>query len=365
MRKNFVCLILVCFSLISWKWQDFSIKRKDSPMFRIETAWVVDTVKQGGLRPDLVNNSPPLIHEQLVVQGNAVDGVKAYNKKTGKLVWDFNIPSGVASPLVLHQGNIYFGGADGFFYSLQFKSGLLNWKYFNSAENSSAPLISNNSIYWLAGNQKVYALDLKGALLWIYSDSSLIGDFSVRGASRPAVYKNDLYVGFPSGSLIVLNRKTGQFKWRRVFSQPIIEDLNISKKCLFTPVFNSHLFCLNPLNGKTLWKLAGGSSVRQAGPSDIYQFSKGQLYAFKNKKLLWKKQLETVYPFSPVFIKNYLIYGSSSKGDIIVLQSENGKPVGKHHFGKGLAGAIAVQGSELYFLSVSAYLHKLSLKSLL
>ena len=252
MRKGFLFFV-ICFSLISWKWQDFSIKREDSPELRVEVAWVVDTVRQGGLRPDLVNNSPPLIQEELAVQGNAIDGVKAYNKQTGKLVWDFNIPSGVVSPLVLHKGNIYFGGADGFFYSLQFKSGLLNWKYFNAVENSGAPLIYDNSIYWLASNQKVYALDLKGSLLWIYSDSSLSGDFSVRGAGRPAVYKNNLYVGLQNGSLIVLNKKTGQLKWKRSFSQPIIEDLKINKKCLLVPVFNSHLFCLNLFNGKTLW----------------------------------------------------------------------------------------------------------------
>ncbi|MCZ0932424.1 MAG: PQQ-like beta-propeller repeat protein [Oligoflexia bacterium] len=297
MRKSFLFFV-ICFSLISWKWKDFSIKMEDSPELRVETAWVVDTVRQGGLRPDLVNNSPPLIQEELAVQGNTIDGVKAYNKQTGKLVWDFNIPSGVVSPLIFHKGNIYFGGADGFFYSLQFKSGLLNWKYFNAVENSGAPLIYDNSIYWLASNQKVYALDLKGSLLWIYSDSSLSGDFSVRrGAGRPAVYKNNLYVGLQNGSLIVLNRKTGQFKWKRSFSQPIIEDLKINKKCLLVPIFNSHLFCLSPFNGKTVYQLAGGSSVRQGGNRIFISFLKARFKLLKIESFYGKNSLRQLILF--------------------------------------------------------------------
>ena len=363
MRETFLLLFSICFFFISWEWKDFSIKLDSPPKFRIETDWVVDTVKKGGLRLNLANNSPPLIHGEFVVQGNAIDGVKAYNKKTGKIIWDFNIPFGVISPLVLHKENIYFGGADGFFYSLQLKSGLLNWKYFSAVENSGSPLIFDNMIYWLAGNQKVYALSLAGSLLWIYSHSAVSEDFLVRGASRPAIYKNNLYVGFQNGSLTALNRKTGQLKWERSFSQPIIEDLKINKKCLFAPVFNSHLLCLSLLNGKTLWKLAGGSSVLWGEQSDIYQLSKGQLYAFENRKLKWKKRLEAGYLFPPVLIKNYLVYGSSLKGDISVLQSASGKYLGKHKFGKGLAGPITVQGNDIYFLSVSAYLHKLNLKT--
>ena len=358
-----VFLCLICFFCISWKWKDFSLKLASRPEFKIETEWVVDTVRQGGLRQNLVNNSPPLVHDKFVVQGNAIDGVKAYNKKTGKLLWDFYIPSGVASPLVFHKGNIYFGSADGFFYSLQLESGLLNWKYFSAGENSGSPLISDDIIYWLSNDQKVYALDFKGALLWIYSDSYPSGDFLVKGTARPAVYKNNLYVGFQTGALVALNKKTGQLKWRRSFSQPIIEDLKTDKKCLLAPVFNSHLFCLNRLNGKTLWKLAGGSSVQMTSLSDIYQSSKDQLYAFKNRKILWKKKLKESYPFPPVLIKSYLLYGFSSKGDVAVLQSKNGKYVGKYKFGRGLAGPITVQGNDIYLFSVSAYLHKLKLKS--
>ena len=378
--KSLSLLFLTCFFCLSWTWKDFSITLEPQPELKVKTDWVVDTVRQGGLRPNLTHNSPPLIQDELVVQGNAIDGVKAYHKETGKQIWDFNIPSGAASPLVFHKENIYFGGADGFFYSLQLKSGLLNWKYFSGRENSGPPVIHDNTIYWLADNQTVYALDLQGSLLWTISvgalsqpaglktqgsllgaDPSPAGNFLVRGTARPVVYKDTLYAGFSKGLLAALNKKTGQLKWKRSFSQPIIEDLRLHKKALLVPVFHSHLFCLSFSNGKTLWKLKGGSSVQQTGLSNIYQFSKGRLYAFKGKKLKWKKQIKASYLFPPVVVKNYLIYGSSSQNDLTILNSKDGQYVGRHHFGKGLAAPISVQGNDIYFLSVSGYLHKLTL----
>ena len=365
MRKNFLFICVFCFFLISWDWHNLSMELKAPSDLKIQTVWAVDTVRKAGLRRNLVNNSPPLVHEDFVIQGNAVDGIKAYSAKTGKLIWDFNISGGVSSPLALHKENIYFGGADGFFYSLQLKTGLLNWKYFSAVENSGSPLIYENTIYWLSGDQKVYALGLKGSLLWIYSGpASNLGSFLVRGSSRPVIYKNNLYVGFQNGELAVLNRKSGELKWKQSFSQPIIEDLRINKKCLLVPVFNSHLYCLSLLNGKTLWKLKGGTAVQLSGSSYVYQFDKGWLFAFKDRKLKWKKQLEDGLPFPPSIFGSYLVYGFPSNGSVMVRKEGNGNYVGKHRFGKGLAGPILVDGNYIYFLSVSAHLHKLRLKAL-
>ena len=144
--------------------------------------WTVDTAKEKVLKPQLVNNSSPAITEDVVVQGNFIDGIKAYKKDTGKLHWNFKIKSGVASPVILHKGNLYFGGADGFFYSLQLETGQLNWKFFTGSENLGSPFIHEDKIYWTTNNQKLYALSLKGKQLWIYSGSSPLEDFC---CSRP------------------------------------------------------------------------------------------------------------------------------------------------------------------------------------
>lgn len=370
--KNFLIVFLFSASVLSfnWNWPDFSIQKDISAPIGIHSVWTVDTVKEGLLRAQTVNNSSPLITKNLIVQGNAVNGIKAYTKDKGNLVWSFKIPSGTASSLVLHKDQIYFGGADGFFYSLQLKTGRLNWKFFTGSENSGTPLVYKNHVYWTASNQKLYALTLKGKRIWFYSGPSLSGSFSVRGRPGLVAYKNWIYAGFSQGHLIVLNRKTGQLKWKKTLSDshPIVESLKRDGKCLFVPVFDFYLFCLNPFNGKVRWKARGGFSSNLNEKSVIYQFYKGQLYALNksSSSIIWRKKMDLGLAPLPVSVfKNYLIYGFPSQGDLTVANKRNGNILFKYRFGRGLAVplSIDVKNSSIYLFSVDGYLHKLSFRS--
>ena len=370
--KKLIVLFAFLFSSWSfgWNWNSFSMRKTVKPAFKIHQLWFADMLVDKKIKPHYINNSPPLITDTLVIQGNPVSGVKAYTKKEGKLVWHFPVKSGVASPMALYRGNLYFGGGDGFFYSLKMESGDLNWKFFTDSENSGAPLVYENKIYWMAGNQKLYALSSAGKLLWLYSESSLSNDFVVFGRPRPALYKNLIYTGFYNGRLVALDRNTGRLKWRRSFSssQPIKEDLELEGSCLFVSVFNDHLFCLEPRSGKTIWKARGGSSsFYSKGLSVMFQFYGKKLYAVNKKsgKVLWEKKIESDHvPFSPVILGKYLIYGFPSQSGLVFVDRKNGKTLGTHQFGRGLAGPIGVDSEkkEIYFPSIGGYLYKISLR---
>ena len=358
-------IILLSTASLGFDWGIFSIQKKTSPPIQIQSVWTVDTVTEKILRPYLQNNSPPLITEELVVQGNAVNGIKAYKKDKGQLIWSFKISSGVASPVVLHEGNLYFGGADGFFYSLQLNTGRLSWKFWTGSENAGAPLIHKGRVYWTANNQKMYALTLKGKLLWIYSGASLPNGFFVRGRPRPVLYGKWIYTGFYQGSLVALNKDTGRLKWERSLSpfHPIREGMEISGNCLFVPVFDFYLFCLNPLNGKIRWKSKGGSSPYLNGKSAIYHSSPTVLYALRkfDGTKLWEKDIKSFILSPTVFGKKYLIYGYPSYGKLVFISVKDGKTLSEYQFGKGLAAPISLdqKNNSIYFLSVGGYLHKL------
>ena len=369
--KNQQFLLLCLFSIFSlgWNWETFSIKRKAKPAIKIQAIWTVDTVKEKKLRPQLAHNSPPLITKNLVIQGNSINGIKAYKKDKGQLLWDFKIQSGgVASPVALHKGNIYFGGTDGFFYSLKLETGRLNWKFFTDSENLGKPLIHEDKVYWTANNQKLYALSLKGKLLWIYSGPSLSKGFSVRGRPRPAIYKNWIYTGFYEGSLVALDKEKGKLQWKLPLSpsHTIREDLEISGNCLFVPVFDFYLFCLEPLNGKIRWKTRGGSSSYLAENTAVYQSYKDALYALKkfDGKRIWKKKIKAgVLPLPAVSVKDHLVYGFPSQGKLIFINRKNGKTQSEYKFGRGLAAPVRVdpENKDIYFLSIDGYLHKISI----
>ena len=366
--RKFLFVVLLSLFNPGFVWKDFSIRRSPSSPLKIQQVWTVDTVGKKKLRPGLVNNSSPLITEGLVIQGNAVNGIKAYTKDKGRLLWDFKMKSGVSSPVIRHKDDIYFGAADGFFYSLKLDTGHLNWKFWTGSENSGAPLVHEGLLYWTAGNQKIYALTLKGKLLWIHSGPALPKAFFVRGRPRPVVYKNWVYTGFYQGSLVALDKKSGRVQWERSLSSshPIIEDLELSGGCLFAPVFDYFLFCLDPSDGKILWKARGGSSSHLKGKTVIYQSYKGRLYALgkRNAKVIWKKNIKN--SGAVAFVSSYgkyLIYGSPSKGKLIVADSGSGKTLLEKKFGRGLAGPVSVdiENKSLYFFSIDGYLRKVSI----
>ena len=363
--KNQTLLIffLIVFFNMGFQWKPFSLKSKTSSTVKLQVAWTVDTIQEKTLRPQLMNNSPPVLTKKLVIQGNLIDGIKAYRKDTGQKVWDFKIQNGVASSVLVHKNQLYFGGADGFFYSLQLETGRLNWKFFTGSENAGSPLIHEGRVYWTANNQKLYALSLSGKLLWIYSAPSPSKDFMIRGRPRPAIYKNWIYMGFTTGQLLALNKKTGKLQWQRKLSasHSINENLAISGNCLFVPVTDAYLFCIQPSNGKIRWKKRASSSFFLDAHFATYQLYEETLYAIKkfDGKVLWKKKIgKGLLPVS--VMKNYLIYGFSSKGSLIFAQTKTGHTVVEHKFGRGLAAPVSVDADNkaIYFFSIDAYLHK-------
>ena len=284
------------------------------------------------------------------------------------MLWDFKIKSGVSSPVLSHKGYLYFGGADGFFYSLQLETGRLNWKFFTGSENTSSPLIYKDRIYWITNNQKIYALSLKGERIWIYSGDNPSGEFVIRGRPRPSAYKNLVYTAFYPGHLLALNRTTGKLAWELNLSpsHPIKEDLEVSGKCLFVPVFNFYLFCLQPSTGKTIWKTRGGSSSYLFGNSVIYQSYKDSFYALKkvDGQTLWEKKIENAsLLISSLVSQDYLVYGFPFKGRLTFLNAKNGETLTEYKFGRGLAAPVSVdkENKELYFFSIDGYLHKISI----
>ncbi len=365
----FLVLIFLVFppSVFSFTENQFSEQRQEKTSLNIQHLWSVDTIKKSFLRPALVHNGSALLTDQLVIQGNGFNGIKAFSKDKGHLVWSFPIQGGVFSSLERYKNRLYFGASDGFFYSLELNTGKLVWKFFTGSENIGSALIHKNRIYWTAINQKLYALSLKGSLIWVYAGPSLTRDIILRGRPRPAVYKNFIYMGFYDGSLVALNKNSGKVKWKRVLSskQSIYGDLSIKKSCLLASVFRTGLFCLNLWNGRKKWQSKGDVFIFPKG-SLFYQVSDNHIFAVKktNRKRLWSVTLKS-RPINPSVYKNYLIYGSSSDSRIYIVHKSTGQPLANFKFGRGLSSPVTVdkQTGDLYFLSVNAYLHKIRLSS--
>lgn len=341
---------------------------QDKPTLKIQSEKSIKFSPKPLLKPHLIQNTQPLIVGNTVIQGDSFTGLKVFHRQKGHLLWQIPILNGgVGSALVVKKNILYFGGSDGFFYAVDLNKQQISWKFFTGSENINHPILSNEAVYWMASNQKIYAHELKagGKLLWIHAGPSLAKDFFIRGSGGLAIKDGLLYGGFYDGSVAALNLKTGREKWSlppRPSFHSIVFQLKLNGRCLLTPVIGAGIFCLNRFNGKTLWKAPGGSSHPVKSSEILYQAGNRQILALsiENGNPLWSKK----FIGEPVFFssyKNFIIYGSASNGSIYAADSHSGKEQASLLFGKGLASPVTVveDSNEAWFFSIQGYLHKI------
>ena len=120
--------------------------------FRFDRSWARHTFDKEYLGYKLNHIMAPILYKKLVVQGNEVDGLVAYDKKSGRQKWRINIDGGVTSDAKLHKDILYFGAGDGFFYAVDLSTGTKRWTFPIRAEGLGAPLVEDGVVYFLAGN---------------------------------------------------------------------------------------------------------------------------------------------------------------------------------------------------------------------
>ena len=376
------------------------------------------------LKPHIIQNTQPLISGERVIQGDVFEGVKAFHRASGRLLWEAKgIETG--SAFVFHGNRLYFGGSDGFFYALEADTGRLVWKFSVGSENISAPVLFQGAVYWQSSHQKIYARETakKGRILWTYAGPPLPqkgfferpsgglaigrggaasdkpasggdpaadptksgaknkgrgGSGAKQGRGGPGGQTSNgvrLFGGFHDGSLVALDLKTGKKLWSlpsRSLSS-ISFRLRSRKGCLLVPWRDLGLFCLNRRNGKVLWKAPGGLAHPAAGPGGrLYQAQKGRIYALHESdgRILWSKKREDAAGDSPasapVFFtpyKKFVIYGSPASGVLVAADADDGRSIGRFLFGKGLASPVTVleEENEAWFFSIQGRLHKIRL----
>jgi outer membrane protein assembly factor BamB len=85
------------------------------------------------------------------------------------LKWKFATSNLVAtSPAIAHDGTIYFGSHDKFFYALT-PAGKLKWKFLTGAEVDGSPAIGlDGTVYFSSTDGNLYALRPDGSERWRY-----------------------------------------------------------------------------------------------------------------------------------------------------------------------------------------------------
>ncbi len=123
----------------------------------------------------------PTIENNIVYIGGSDHNFRAIDLETGKEIWSFNGLQGpVVSTPVIYKDNLIFGAWDTYLYSLNKKTGALNWKWSNGSavKNYSPaaciPVIQDDIIYIVAPDRYLTAIDaITGQTLWRTNESTV------------------------------------------------------------------------------------------------------------------------------------------------------------------------------------------------
>jgi outer membrane protein assembly factor BamB len=343
--------------------------------FSIDNTWVRATTTQDYLGFRRLNRFSPIALDRMIIQGNSIDGVSAYDRKNGKLIWRMTLENGVEGGAAVAssggQDKLYFGASNGDFYCLNVADGKVLWSTPVRTETLAAPTVDEGVVYFQTGTDVVYALDAEtGKQLWVYN-RQVTGNFSIRATSRPTVYKDKLLVGFSDGFVVALKKRDGGVLWERKISQsgrfrdvdstPIVDEGQV-----FVSSYDGALVALELESGDRNWTIERGGYVPVSLQRDrIYYATTDGEILFLDKKS--GKQISAIrvnkgIATQPILFKGLMVYGES-EGALVVADAETGAPVGRFESGLGLlARPTVLEGSgEAFFISNSAHLYAMKL----
>lgn len=287
------------------------------------------------------------------------------------------------NPPVIIGNTIYFGSADGNFYSLDLESGYMNWVFKTGGPINSIPSADKNYVYFGSEDGKVYAVDRHtGKAAWSFQTGNPVRSTIVR-------YKNSVlftsdggntYVLTPDG---VLRYKIPNPVWyydtfqvyRDViyFAPGPLSDpssfgaFDINKRAylwiLDTAQLNAYWYSFPALKGDSVYF---GTSTEVGGGQwalDYYSYNRitGQMkwkvsdmsrlppYTTpQDADKLFTDNLQLLDYMAPAVWSNLVIYTS---GDTVVraFRAGSGHIAWQHHFTYPTSSAPTVAGDRVYF----------------
>jgi outer membrane protein assembly factor BamB len=318
--------------------------------------------------------SNPVIHENTLVFGNRSVGLISIYPTINQQRWILPIKDGVVSELAVSNQSVYFGGGDGFLYSVNLENGRVNWKYGIRNPIISRPTISDGRLFVTTSDDTVYAFDAgTGKWLWHYRRRSS-PSATIYGASAPLVDGNEVIAGLSDGFLVSLSRDEGQLKWeKKLHSGVRFTDVNahpvLENGIIYIPSYDGALYALKRQGGDVIWRFdSGGSKDVALEENNLYlPSSDGVIYSLQknNGKVLWKFEMDRGVPTRLAITDQYVIVASSYQY-LYVLDKNTGKGLYRFNvgYGSGFYGSPAFDpaSQRLYILSNSGNLYAFSLR---
>ncbi len=351
--------------------QNLAGHAQEKKYFEVRKTWAIQTTDTDQSRYRKINRMSPLIYSGLkgdyVIQAQSTDGIQAFAQSSGRLIWKQSISEGVEASASLFGKKLFVASLNGDIYSLSAETGDILWKFHTPFENLSAPLVTEQNVFFLNGANTLYALDAQGGQQsWVYSRPDPTG-ISIRGGSKPLLKDGVLYVGFSDGYLVAVQASTGAMKWeKRLNANKKWRDLDsdpvIDGEYIYMMGYDDHFYAVNSVNGEIIWKYdQGGFGLPLVTQDKIYfPTSQSEMVCLDKEtgRKVWSYNGKNGLMTSPTQGKGLLIFGEA-QGSLVFLDALTGRKVGDFYPGRGVLTQPleSAKNSLVYFTSGEGHLY--------
>jgi outer membrane protein assembly factor BamB/predicted MPP superfamily phosphohydrolase len=150
-----------------------------------------------------------LLPKGVIVYGNSLGKVKAYNTKTNKVVWEKSGEGTLFSTPVYSQNVVAWGSVNGYVIGVDALTGTERWKINIGKPVIAEGLVENGFLYIGAGDVAFYKISMAtGDVVWKFEQINGL----VQG--KPALKNGDVVFGAWDRHLYCVDKETGLLKWK-------------------------------------------------------------------------------------------------------------------------------------------------------
>lgn len=281
--------------------------------------------------PDVVVSGGVGAGSDLVLVGTQKGRLIALSQDDGEILWRTTLSSEILSPPQAQAGIVVALTEDSRVFGLDAGNGKILWQYRHTAPllqlRGSSPIIIDEGIVYAGfANGFVAALDLTtGELLWQEAVSYPRGrseiDRIVDVGSAMAVYQDILYVVNYQGRVIAIDTRTQHLLWEQTFSS--YQGLAVNQNAVFITDDESRIFALDRETGHTLWQQEALLHRDLSAPAAFKNMiAVGDFEGFvhlldaENGQLLGRTQADSAAIHTPPLVIDDSLYVLSSDGEL-------------------------------------------------
>jgi outer membrane protein assembly factor BamB len=310
------------------------------PTIKVRTVW---QRRVGSGTGKLFLKLQPAIEGERVYAATRDGRVRAYDARTGEVVWDTDTEAPLSGGPGVGNGLVLLGTSDGEVVALGEEDGEIQWRAQVSSEVLSAPQAQGGVAVARTIDGKLFGLATDdGTRLWVYDRTTPV--LTLRGTSSPALADGAAVAGFDGGQIVAVALANGQPLWETRVAVPrgrtelermvdIDADPVIDDDAVYAVTYQGQLAALELRSGRVLWRRDMSSHAGLGiGPEKVYVTDDtSHVWALNrsNSASMWKQaKLEARRVSPPAVFGRYVVVGDL-EGYVHWLRKDDGQFVAR------------------------------------